>query len=137
MTEIQHRLAPGIFDNHVLKLWHDWQALTAQVPALKTEWQYERDESGTQLAGPGESLSRTIGNVRLIIVLGGDGQYTPRAEMIETHGAKLAGADRVKTSVITPRTDDLFPALAYAEEAAGEVGQPEPPAKRGRGRQIA
>lgn len=139
MIEIQRRLAPGIHDNHGLTLWHDWLPLTFQRPALKAEWQYERDETGTQLAasclsfaGLGECLTRTVGNVRLRVILGGDGLYTPLAEMEDRHGVKVVGPERVVTSVSPERGDSLFAALAAAEEAAGKIGQPAPPRKKGR-----
>ena len=130
----KQRLNPAVFDNHVLRLWRDWAALTAQNPALKNEWRYERDEKGCRLAGPAESLTRTVGNAALIVFLGGDGRYTPRAEMIDRHGAQLAGPGRVKTCISPPRTDGLFAAMAYAEEAAYEVGKPDPARRRGRKR---
>ena len=127
-------LAPGIYpgqflrwhDNHGLKLWHEWQAVSAQVPQIAQEWLYERDDEGAQYAGPSECLTRTVGNVALRVVLGGDGDYTPGAEMIERHGVPTTGPGRVKTSVCPPRSDTLFEALAAAEEAVGEVGQPLP-----------
>lgn len=131
MMETQRRLAPGIHDNHGLTLWHDWQALTAHNRTLHAEWQYERDETGTQLAGPGECLTRTVGNARLRVILGGDGLYTPLAEMDDRHGVKVVGPERVITSVSPPRGDNLFAALAVAEEAAGKIGQPFPPHKKG------
>ena len=126
------KLAPSIHDNHGLKLWHEWQAITAQVPQIAQEWRYERDDEGEQFAGPGECLTRVIGNVCLRVILGGDGDYTPLAEMIERHGVQVTGPGRVKTSVCPPRTEDLFGALAAAEEAASEVGQPLPLGRQGR-----
>ena len=132
MNETRRRLAPGIFDNHVLRLWHDWQPLVAQVPALADEWRYERDDSGILLAGPSEALERTEGNVHLRVILGGDGLYTPLAEMIDKHGVALVGPERVRTSVSPERSRNLFEAIAGAEEAAGRVGETLPACRRGK-----
>ena len=41
-NETQHKLAPGIHDNHGLTLWHEWMALTAHHRLLEAEWKYER-----------------------------------------------------------------------------------------------
>ena len=128
------RLDPSVHDNHELRLWHDWQGLTHQTPQLAQEWQYQRDEEDAFLAGPGESLTRTIGNVCLHIVLGGNGLYTPRAEMVDQHGVETAGLNRVRTTASRPQTDNLFMALTLAEEAAGEVGLPDPPDRHRRHR---
>lgn len=139
MIETSYKLAPGIHDNRGLKLWHEWNALTAQNTALEAEWRYERDETGTQLAasclslaGPSECLSRHMGNVHLRVILGGDGQYTPLAEMDDRHGVKLTGPERVITSVSPPRGNNLLAALAAAEEVTDMIGQSSPPQKRGR-----
>ena len=141
MIETQQRLAPGIHDNHGLTLWHEWMALTAHHRLLEAEWKYERDESGLQLAGPGECLSRvvrhpaseTVGNARPRVILGGDGLYTPLAEMDDRHGAVMVGPGRVITSVCPARGNTLLAALAAAKEATGMIGQPASPRKRGRG----
>ena len=132
MSETSYKLAPGVHDNHSLKLWHEWNALIAQNHALETEWRYERDETGMQLAGPGECLSRHVGSIHLRVILGGDGQYTPLAQMDDRHGVKLTGPERVITSISPARGNSLLAALAATEEAAGEIGQPSPPHKRGR-----
>lgn len=84
------------------------------------------------MAGPGESLTREIGNVCQRVVLGGDGEYTPHAEMIDCSRAVTSGPDRVRTSAMPSRTPNLFLALILAEEAARVIGEPQPPAQRGR-----
>ena len=132
MIETQRRLAPGIHDNHGLTLWHEWMALTAHHRLLEAEWKYERDETGPHLAGPGECLSWLLGNVRLRVILGGDGLYTPLAEMDDRHRVKVVGPERVITSVSPERRDSLSAALAAAEEAAGKIDKPFPPHKRSR-----
>ena len=125
-------LPRGVFDNNILKLWHDWQPLVVQVPALADEWRYERDDSAILLAGPGEMLERTEGNVHPRVILGGDGLYTPLAEMIDKHGVKLVGPERVRTSVSPERSGNLFEAIAAAEEAVSRIGEPQPVRRKGR-----
>lgn len=134
MTEGPKKLAAGIHDNHGLKLWHEWQPLTAQNPQIGAEWRYEQDDDRSDLTGPSEMLTRTADKIKLSVTLGGNGRYTPRAELADRQGVTTAGPGRIRTSAGRPQVDDLFEALALAEEAAGEVGKPDPPDRHRRGR---